>query len=308
MAETRRLKELVAGTLDASRFPDAPLLVALSGGADSAALALLAVETRVQVRAAYVDHGTPHAPLLRAAAEKVAAGLDLPLLVLDSGLAGQFTEDLARKARYRALLGALADDEWLVTGHSLDDQVETVLMNVVRGAGLSGLSGIPERTTDRVARPLLGIRRSELREVATLAGLGFVDDPSNDDDSFTRNRIRHEVLPLLADINPAVVRSLARVADAAGADDYLLERLTDELPVTLGEGACTTPVSVIEIAPPPIADRLLRRMVRHLRPPYSPTADEVGRIRDVAAGRSARAELEGGVVVASEAGMLRISV
>lgn len=307
MVATRRLKEIVDRIATLGDFPDSALLIGLSGGPDSAALAFLATQSGGRVRAAHVDHGTPFARQLRDAARATAEILDMELELVKLEPLERFSEDRARRARYDALLGLLEEDEWLVTGHTLDDQAETLLMNMIRGSGLSGLAGIPRRTPNRVARPLLGVSRGELRELATLAGLPFRDDPSNMDLSMTRNRIRHEVLPALTELNPRVVEALVRLADTARADEEFLQALASVVPMSLDAESATIPTSVVTTESRPVADRALRRIVSHLRPPYPPSREELDRIREVAVGAARRAEIEGGIVVTSERGLLRFA-
>jgi tRNA(Ile)-lysidine synthetase-like protein len=214
VAATRRLRALTESLTPRLDFPEGPLLVALSGGADSSALAWLAV-SKAPVRLAHVNHQWPDSDRMEEAAGGVAAALGLALEVVrveaPRGEAG------AREVRYRALFSRRGEWEWLLTGHTADDQAETVLVNLLRGTGLEGLAGIPARR-GYIARPLLRIARSETRELATLAGLPWVDDPANDDPSHFRNRIRLQLLPRLeAEYNPAVRRHLTATAEIAAA-------------------------------------------------------------------------------------------
>lgn len=309
MAGTRRLDELIEVVGAKSEFPRAPLLLALSGGPDSAAMSFLATRVSESVRAAHVNHGTLHAPGLEEAARAIAEALTLDLTVVQAEIGGPgFTEEAARDARYGALKDTQSPDEWIVTGHTIDDQAETVLFNLFRGGGLAGLAGIPEMTADRVARPLLSVTRGELRELAVLASLPFADDPSNLDPAHTRNRIRHEVIPMLrAGFNPALVAALARTAAAARADDDFLQQLAAELPVTLDETGSAMPRSVLTVTPRPLADRALRILVTSLRPPHPPTRAEITRIWEVIEGDAQRAQLEGGITVEVSHGVLRVA-
>jgi tRNA(Ile)-lysidine synthase len=184
---------------------DAPdrIGVAVSGGPDSLALLLLAATAFPgRIAAATVDHG------LRAEAASEAGfvagichSLRVPHSILRPDWAQLPTANIqaeARAARYAALCAwAKAENlSWVATGHHLDDQAETVLMRLARGAGVGGLSGIgatmslDDRGRVQAVRPLLGWRRRELAEIAAAAGLGPVDDPSNDDLRFDRTRAR----------------------------------------------------------------------------------------------------------------------
>jgi len=309
VAGTRRLEELIEVVGAKSHFPRAPLLLALSGGPDSAAMSLLATRVTESARAAHVNHGTAQAPGLEEAARAISGTLSLDLTVVPVELTGTgFTEEAAREARYDALRDLQSPEEWIVTGHTVDDQAETVLFNLIRGGGLAGLAGIPETTAERIARPLLGVTRGELRELAVLASLPFADDPSNLDPAHARNRIRHEVIPMLqAGFNPRLVAALARTAAAARADDDFLQELATELPVALDGSGSTIPRSVLLVAPRPLADRTLRMLVTNLRPPHPPTRAELARIWEVVEGEAQRAQLEGGVSVEVSRGVLRLA-
>ncbi len=160
---------------------------------------------------------SPGRRLWSEAARAVAAALERDLTVVGVDVPeGASTEAQARTVRYRALLAALRPDEILVTGHSADDAAETVLINLGRGTGLAGLSGIPAERGP-VVRPLLGVRRSELLALAQEKSLPFGLDPANADSEFLRNRIRHDVLPryekaLERDPIPAIQRSAMHAA------------------------------------------------------------------------------------------------
>ncbi|HWL48369.1 MAG TPA: tRNA lysidine(34) synthetase TilS, partial [Acidimicrobiia bacterium] len=203
MVETRRLKELTGRSGDLLRLPTGNLVVALSGGADSAALAYLIHHQGRDVRAVHVNHGLPASDRLEEAARAVARIVGIALEVVRIEVPpGASIEGQARKARYEALLAALQPGETLLTAHTRDDQAETVLMSLLRGAGSAGLAGIPTRIGS-VARPMLALTRSDTRELAGLAGLPFYDDPSNLDRGLRRNALRLEVIPdLAARFNP----------------------------------------------------------------------------------------------------------
>ena len=230
--------------------PQLPLAVALSGGADSTALLLACHEQWPgRVRAVHVHHG------LQAAADdfeqhcvQLCAQLDVPLVVqrVSAGHAsGESPEDAARKARYRALTSAVAKN-WLdepVRGIALaqhaDDQVETLLLALSRGAGLPGMSAMPVRLQrDGVTfhRPLLGVSAVAIRAWLRARGQGWADDPSNSDERYTRNRIRARLLPALDAAFPQFRETFARSAShAADAQLLLTEMATSDLI------ACGTP-------------------------------------------------------------------
>jgi tRNA(Ile)-lysidine synthetase-like protein len=135
-------------------------------------------------------------------------------------------EGAARAARYGVLWPA-ADElgcRWLTTGHTLDDQAETVLLQLLRGAGPDGLAGMAVRT-GRLLRPLLGVRRAETRACCAAAGLAWREDPTNADHGPLRNRVRSRLLPLLEELRPGATQALARTASLAADDRHWLAPL-----------------------------------------------------------------------------------
>jgi tRNA(Ile)-lysidine synthase len=212
-----------------------PLAVAYSGGADSTALLHAACTLWPgQVRPIHVNHG------LQAASDQfqsncvaVCAQLNVPLHVakVSAGhAAGESPEDAARKARYTGLADAaraLSVSQVLLGQHA-DDQVETILLALSRGAGLAGLSAMPavfERAGVQFFRPLLEVPGASLRDWLAQTGHAFVDDPSNTNERFTRNRIRARLLPALADAFPHFRQTFARSASHAAQAQVLLEEV-----------------------------------------------------------------------------------
>jgi tRNA(Ile)-lysidine synthetase-like protein len=219
------------------------VLVAMSGGRDSTALSLilLALHRRrhpsmLEPVIGHVDHALRDSSGTEAVfVERVAERLGMSCLQrrLDwRGHTGRVTSETARDARWAALeaMAAEAAATSIVTAHHADDQAETVLMRLARGTGLAGLNGIPmSRTTPsgiRVIRPLLGRTRAELTMLVEAAGVPWIDDPTNEDRSRPRERLRHEVLPALESIHPGAARHLASLAEecaAGGGDDVDLD-------------------------------------------------------------------------------------
>lgn len=213
-------------------------VVAYSGGLDSTALLLAAQALWPgRLRALHVHHG------LQAAADDFAdhalrrcAALGVPLQVLRVQAAhapGQSPEDAARRARYLALAQAAREQGapavWLA--HHAQDQAETVLLALSRGAGLPGLAGMPgrfERHGMAFVRPLLGLERAQLRAAVEGLGLDWVEDPSNRDPQRTRNRIRHDLLPAWTRAFPAGLQTLARSARHAAQAQRLLDELAED--------------------------------------------------------------------------------
>lgn len=222
--------------------PGLPLAVAFSGGADSMALLLACAERWPgQVLAIHVHHG------LQAAADTFEQqcrafchrhGLPLHVVNVDARHApGQSPEDAARRARYEAFRSLALDPtvlpavRHLAIAQHADDQVETLLLALSRGAGLPGLSAMPARwQRDGIAyyRPLLGVPGEQLREWLRARGQAWCEDPSNRDERFTRNRIRAHLLPALAQVFPQFRDTFARSAAHAAEAQRLLEDLGEE--------------------------------------------------------------------------------
>lgn len=295
MAEPRRLTQLCAAALDRIPFPADDVTVALSGGADSSALAYLGTRGGLRVDALHVNHGFPGSPSMQEAAEEVARLLEIPIEVVHVEVEqGSSPEAMARDARYRVV------DAWskpVLTGHTIEDSVETFLLNLLRGTGAAGLSGIPRFRPPITYRPLLEISRSETREIATLVGLPFVDDPMNSDMSLGRNRVRRRVLPLLSEINPSAVANIARAARNVEADHAFVEQLADQIEVS-----SAVPAALIEVLPSPVADRLLARLLTGSG--VGATADRVERLREVASGAAPRHDIAQGKVAVRRGAML----
>lgn len=204
------------------------VLVAVSGGPDSMALLHVLWEARerlgIELEVAAVDHG------LRAGAaaeielvRERAAALELPFFRLAVDVQRQpgraSLQDAARRARLGALAALAAERQVrrVALGHHAGDQAETVLFRIVRGTGLRGLAGIPYRR-DPFVRPLLDVRREEIQRYLARRCIPFATDPSNADARFTRARIRHQILPLLAVENPRVSEALIRLAASARSE------------------------------------------------------------------------------------------
>jgi tRNA(Ile)-lysidine synthase len=234
------LADAVARGADRLRLPDgAALVLAVSGGPDSTALlhgaARLAPRRGWRLTVAQLDHAmrpTSAEEAQAVAAAATALGLPAELRRVDvASLAAaehRSVEDAGRQARYRFLeevAASLGPDALIATGHTADDAAETVLLRLVRGAGLRGLRGIPARR-GRIVRPLLGERRATLRQALDAAGVRYSLDPSNADPRHAaRNRVRAELLPALERLNPAAVEALVRFGRLAADDDELLDAL-----------------------------------------------------------------------------------
>ena len=279
--------DAITALREALALPPGPFVVALSGGADSAVCAWAALDTGATVRAIFVDHGFPESSGLGVAARDVAAHLGIELDEIPITVPrGPSPEDPARRARHRALEEALKPDETLLSGHTADDQAETVLGNLIRGAGAGGVAGIPRRR-GRWLRPLLGVDRTTIRAAAADLGLPFADDPTNESTQPRRNLIRHDVMPVLEQLNPRVVAALGRAADHAASDTHVLDARAASVPTFEAAGVVKVPAAVFAALPPAVAARVARKALRTVRGPYPGTADEIDAISAAAAGASA---------------------
>lgn len=227
--------------------------------------------------AVHVDHGLR--PTSRAEAdqaESIAGTLGVEFRrVAVTVEPGPNLEARARAARHGAL------PEGAMTGHTLDDRAETMLINLLRGAGPSGLAGIRHGPT----KPILALRRAETRELCAVLGLDVVADPSNQDDRFIRNRVRAELLPLLDDIAGRDVGPLlARTADVVADDVALL----DELAAAIDP----TDAKALAGADTRLARRALRRWLSVGG--YPPDLATVNRVLAVARGIHRACEIGGG--------------
>ena len=204
---------VISDLLNRCTFPEGPLECAVSGGADSMALLVLATQVSSEVKAIHVDHGIrknsdTEADFVSQTAQSLGATFESVAIEVQPG---PNLEARARKARYSVL------PENVLTGHTADDQAETILLALIRGSAWHGLSGI--RPSPQ--RPILKLRRLETEAVCQKFNINYFKDPSNEDLLFRRNQIRHQILPLLNSISDRdLVPILERQADIfrSGAD------------------------------------------------------------------------------------------
>jgi tRNA(Ile)-lysidine synthase len=271
VAETRlAVRRALGGVAEGST-----VVVALSGGSDSLALAAAAAfegpKRGIRVVTVTIDHALQgDSAAVAAEAAQVAADLGLGSRVVrvDVG-SGAGPEAAARDARYRALADAATDAgaAAVLVGHTLDDQAETVLLGLARGSGaasLQGMSASAEVHGIRLLRPLLGLRRATARAACAAQGVVPWDDPHNDDDRYARVRVRHRVLPVLEEeLGPGVAEALARTADQLREDSEAFAEMIDEVIEDIVEHAeAGISVSVGALAANPAA--LRHRIIRHV--------------------------------------------
>lgn len=292
--------DLAATLLQRCSFPpasDGPVDLAVSGGPDSLALMVLAARADLDSRVLHVDHGLrPDSYLDSELVAKAAAGFQFDFECITVTVEdGPNLEARARKARYEALPAGV------LTGHTMDDQAETVVLNLLRGAGLDGLSGMRVGPSGRVRRPMLGIRRFETAALCEWAGLRPAVDPTNADPRFRRNRVRHELLPLMSDIaSRDVVPVLARQAELLSDDGTLLD--------SMAAGVDPTDAKQLRAAPPSVARRAVRSWLRHLGGGelHPPSSAEIARVLAVAGGAATACEVAGGYRIQRTQGKLRV--
>jgi tRNA(Ile)-lysidine synthase len=269
--------------------PREKILAAVSGGADSLCLLLVLQRLGYSVHVAHFDHrlrpeSGRDADTVRRAAERL--GLPFKLgqgdVTEHAGRNRMTLEEAARDLRYDFLFQTAKEAglTTVATGHTMDDQAETVLMHLIRGTGLKGFGGIrpegkvPTRagntfdTSVRIVRPLLCLTHAQTGGYCAHEGWTPIEDPTNRDTVFTRNRIRRELIPLLEQYNPSIVDALARFAEVARAQDEYLEqcagRLWDQSAGELAPGLLRYPLDSFRREPLAVRQALLRRAVWQL--------------------------------------------
>jgi tRNA(Ile)-lysidine synthase len=283
IADVRRavresLLALRGATENSTPTSESPLvLVALSGGPDSLALAAAtafeAPRAGLRAGAVVVDHGLQAGSVdvaERAAEQARSLGLD-PVSVhhvtVQPSAAGGGPEAAARTARYDALSRAAAESgaEVVLLGHTLDDQAETVLLGLARGSGAGSVRGMEARN-GLYLRPLLGLRRASTVGFCADSGLEPWVDPQNSDPAFSRVRVRTVVLPMLeAELGPGIAEALARTAEQLREDDDALDHFAEEVAEELAdlvEGGISLPVRALASNPAALRQRLIRLAVQ----------------------------------------------
>lgn len=246
--------------------PGTSVSCAVSGGADSLALMILAARHGLTVTAHHVDHNirpdsARDIDTVRVVAERFGIAVTSHLVNID---AGPNLEARARDARYSVL------PHDVMTGHTADDQAETVLINLLRGAASRGLSAM----TPGHRRPILRLRRAETHQLCNELGVLPVDDETNRDVSFLRNNVRHTLIPLMNEMSRRdIVPLLCRASDVLRDDNDLLEELSLAID--------PTDAVALTRAPRPLAARAVRRWLAR---PYPPDLATVERVLDVATG------------------------
>jgi len=213
--------------------------VAYSGGCDSHVLLHVLTELRqsqaFELKAVYVNHGlSPNALAWGEHCQKICTELNVALVTLDVDARpenGESPEAAARNVRYQAITDLLQTNEYLCTAHHQDDQAETLLLQLLRGAGPKGLAGMPQASALGKAtqlRPLLGFSQAQLKVYAEQHGLSWIEDESNNDTGFNRNYLRHEIMPLLRQRWPSADATITRSANNCAEAAALIEVLAEQ--------------------------------------------------------------------------------
>lgn len=261
------------------------IAVGVSGGADSVALLRFLAALRPQfgweLVVCHIHHGLRGAEadrdecFVRALAEQLGlpcavSRIDAAALALRDHIS---VEEAGRMARYAFFAQTAGEGGRIAIAHTLDDSIETVLMNLVRGTGLRGLCGIP-RIRGNIVRPLLDCTRAEVEDYLGTLGQPYCTDSTNLTDDYTRNRIRHDILPRLCALNPnfpgAMARMLPRLAAQQALTDCLAAQSAQQLQAACG-GLSRQGLSAL---PEPVCDRLLLRLLEQNRLPVSAAAVE----------------------------------
>lgn len=289
------------------------MLVAVSGGSDSVALAVVLRELSEHggfsvVSLAHVNHrlrstAARDERFCRELAERLGLPVHVDSVDVQSYAISQrlSIEDAARRLRYECLhrRAVEAGAERVAVGHTRDDQAETFLLKLIRGAGMTGLGGIyPQR--GEVIRPLLDVSRSELRAYLTSTGYSWVEDETNEDLKNPRNRVRHRVLPELnqavgADTSTAIARAAGLVRDDSQWLDELAGTRFDAV-VRPGGSGLEVDAAALDGEPPPVQRRILLKALRMLGNGREIGLDHVEAALGVAAGLSGGADVPGGRV------------
>lgn len=252
------------------------VLCAVSGGADSMCLlhllCAMAPEQGFSVACAHFDHRLRGEESLRDMefVREWCRKQGVPFVSGDADVAaeaarqGRGIEEMARTLRYEFLRRTAREQgaARIATAHTANDNAETMLLHLVRGAGLSGLTGIPPRRGD-IVRPLLTTTRTEVEEYCARHGVEYVQDSTNADERYTRNFLRHRIMPLLEQMNPRAVENLSAAAGRLRDDNELLEALAQDALSAAGETpeGVSVPVQTLNALPRPVAVRAARRLM-----------------------------------------------
>ena len=265
-------KEFKAPPILSGLDADTPILVGFSGGADSSALLLMlkaySEQSGAKIYAAHINHGIRGSEADRDEifCKEFAKSLDIEFFSVKLNVpeiakkSGESIESAARRLRYEFFNKIMAERSIpiLATAHNADDNLETVIFNLTRGAGLSGLCGIPDsRPTENgiVIRPILTMEKRDIIAFCEEHNINYVTDSTNADNEYTRNKIRNQIIPLLKEINSGVVKNTSRATESLKDDSLCLQSMTSWFIDELGkdraieiEKLCGSPSSIVNRA------------------------------------------------------------
>lgn len=291
-------KEFKAPHLLSGLEPSAPILVGLSGGADSSALLLMlkgySEQSGAKIYAAHLNHGIRGEEadrderFCKELAESLgitffSIKLDIPAMAKQSG---ESIECEARNARYDFFNRLMRENSIsiLATAHNADDNLETVIFNLSRGSGLLGLCGIPSsRPTECgiVIRPILDMEKKDIIAFCNENNINYVTDSTNADNDYSRNKIRNQIIPILKEINSAVIKNTSRASDSLKEDAAYLKTVTDKFISESCEDR-TIELSVVRNTPPSIINRALISIYSDISDGETLEATHIGAIKNLA--------------------------
>ena len=295
-------------------LPEGPLLIGLSGGADSVALAMMLLgQNRKQLQAVHVNHGLRGAEsdADEAFVRELCNRNHLPLTVFRAELGEQRDENAAREARY-AFFRKAADEtgaEALVLAHHRDDLAETFLMRLLRGSGPDGLGCMASddsRMGIRVIRPMLDMTRREIRDALEEDGIAWREDSSNEDTRYLRNAVRSRVIPLLEELAPGASGRIARTAEMTAADNAVLTDLARETAGSLTDRSWLD-TAILSGQPDAVRSRVLRTWWRKNGPAleeHELSERQTQALMQLAEQESGTANLPGGIQCVKQYGLL----
>ncbi|MBR5976570.1 MAG: tRNA lysidine(34) synthetase TilS [Clostridia bacterium] len=307
------------------------VIVGLSGGADSTALLRVLCELKTEYNlnliAAHVNHGIRGAEADRDEAfckelckklgvQIYAFHIDIPELAKERGVS---LEVAGRDARYEFFTGLAGENGKIATAHNAQDTAETLLLNLCRGTGLKGLTGIPpvrfvehkagcrsdETVSTMVIRPLIECTREEIEAYLESLGQDYVTDSTNLEDDYTRNRIRHNVIPELVAVNENAMGNITRCISTLKDDSDFLEALAEELVSSSnrGDGLDT---DALLAAPKPVLSRAVSRLAYDVCGRYPEKVHILKAMDMMKIGRTDQVQIPGGAYIRVEKGRLRI--
>jgi tRNA(Ile)-lysidine synthase len=284
------------------------VLAAVSGGADSTAMLHMLLEAGCGVTAAHYNHGLRESAggdesFVRA----MCLRLNIPFVSERGNVAkGSGVEARARELRYSFFERVRAERGigCIATGHTADDNAETVLLNLTRGAGLQGLCGIPPSRSN-IVRPILHLSRAEILDYLDKRGIAHREDESNGDTVYRRNHIRHAVIPALKEINPSLTCAVTRLTSSLREDeDYLMSLASEEIK----RHGSAFPAKTLTGLPRPVAVRVCRLLAGGSEG-YAPERIHIDAMLDIAAGGNGRRRnISSGLTVLKKNGMIYIEL